>query len=506
MRQRVRTSERGQVMVIFAAAFVVFVMMLALLFDGANGLAQRREMQNASDAAVMAGANLFKGLDPAGCSAVEGDPGPPGAPQQEVVDAIHASVAANLPWYNPADIVITCLPGWDNVAVSVDLYASSETFFGSIFGGGPLEVAAHSAAVNGGVDRNQYSVILLNTSIASWPQNRRGCPSMLFSGGPTVRFESSIYIDSTCLEVNGGALSTNGNATSLTLGDDGPVIRIGGEYKPQALTITPAPLEFQAYRPDPLILVEEPPADPSQAEHLLVRETKKKVVGVGSSSGTVVLQPGIYIGGIELRNNSVAYLRPGIYVLYGGGLKLGAQTSVYSVDDSVVAPNDFTTWELSCTVGNCGVMIYNTGTQAGANAMGDISVAAGSTFKVTNYDSSAPDQTQLKTAGGSLVSYSNPSYDNMLIWQAREPASSDTWAQPELHLNGGGNVSMTGTVYAPSAKVLMGGTSGGSGGGGAARLVLQFVVWDMEISGNATFEFVYDGDETVKPPDYGLIE
>ena len=499
MMQRLQRSEPGQVLVIFAGAFVVIVMMLALLFDGARGLAQRREMQNASDAAAMAGANLFKGLDPAGCSQLEGNAS--GPPQAEVVAAIQNSVAANLPWYDPNDIVVTCLTGWDNVAVSVDLHASSETFFGAIFGGDPLKVSTHSAAVNGGVDRNAYSVILLDDGNPSWPNSRRGCPSMLFSGGPTVIFDSSIYIDSDCLEVDGGALSTNGNATTLQLGSSGPRIRIAGEYKPQALTITPEPLEFQAYRPDPLIKVMPPPVTPiGDAASLSVRSATKKVVGVGNASGTVVLEPGVYVGGIELRNSSVAYLRPGIYVMYGGGLKLGAQTSVYSVDESVKKPGDFKTWSLSCT-NQCGLMIYNTGTQSGANAMDEVTVAAGATFKVLNYDSAIADSTML----GSGTHYANAAYDNMLIWQARTPASDASWAQPEIHLNGGGNVSMTGTVYGPSAKVLMGGTSGGSGGGGA-NLVLQFVVWDMEISGNATFHFVYDGDEVVKPPDYGLVE
>jgi hypothetical protein len=51
----------------------------------------------------------------------------------------------------------------------------------------------------------------------------------------------------------------------------------------------------------------------------------------------------------------------------------------------------------------------------------------------------------------------------------------------------------------------MGGGSGGSGGS-TINLTLQFIVWDLEISGNSTFHFVYDGNEFTRPPDYGLIE
>ena len=143
-------SERGQVLVIFAGAFVVIVMMLALLFDGGRGLLTRRELQNASDAAVMAAANIFQTFDPHGCSATEGPP--VGAPRAEVVAAVEASVAVNLPGFDPADIQVACLEGWDNTALEVTLNAESPTFFGTIFGTGPLDVATRSAAVNGGHD------------------------------------------------------------------------------------------------------------------------------------------------------------------------------------------------------------------------------------------------------------------------------------------------------------------------------------------------------------------
>jgi hypothetical protein len=501
---RTRKAERGQVLVIFAGAFVVIVMMLALLFDGGRGLLTRRELQNASDAAAMAGANIFQTFTPDGCSA---NPGPPvGAPRTDVEAAVLASVEANLPGFDPADVDISCVEGWDNTAIEVTLNTESPTFFGTIFGTGPLQVSTQSSAVNGGNNRNAYSVILLNPHDLSWPQNRRGCPSLLFSGGPTVTFDSSIYVDSACSEANGGAMSTNGNATSLTLGSNGPRIRLVGEYKAQALTITPVPLEHQNVRPDPLAFLNEPdmvpPTPPygSTGTSLKVRASSRTVIGTGGGSGTVVLEPGVYRGGIELRNNSKAYLRPGIYVLYGGGLRLGAQTQLYSVDPTVTAAS-FSTWPDSCHADTCGIMIYNTGTKTGSTAMDQVYVAAGATFKVRSYDALS-DTTKLNNNSNHV---GNEQYDNMLIWQSLAPNAEATWAQPEIQLNGGGNVEMSGTIYSPMGKVVMGGTSGGSGGS-TITLTLQFIVWDLEISGNATFHFVYDGNEFTRPPDYGLIE
>lgn len=49
---------------------------------------------------------------------------------------------------------------------------------------------------------------------------------------------------------------------------------------------------------------------------------------------------------------------------------------------------------------------------------------------------------------------------------------------------------LRGTVYAPSAKVRMGGNSGGSGGN-PVNLTLQFISWDLEFSGNSAFHFYF---------------
>jgi hypothetical protein len=251
MIRRHSSAESGQVLIIFAFAFVAIIIMLALLFDGARGLVLRRQMQDASDAAAIAAANVIQGLTTRGCSTTPGPP--PGAPQAAVVAAAKASVAANLPNYPQADVVVTCVADavWKNFAVEVTLSGTSPTFFGSVMGGGPLTVGTDSAAVNGDAAGNQYSVVLLDPSNLSWPQGDRGCPSFLLSGGPTVQFDSAIYVDSSCSAANGGAMATNGNAASLTQGP-GAIIRLVGEYKPQALTITPAPLEHQAVKLDPL--------------------------------------------------------------------------------------------------------------------------------------------------------------------------------------------------------------------------------------------------------------
>jgi hypothetical protein len=506
MLRRKPSSQSGQVLIIFAFAFIAIIMMLALLFDGARALVLRRQMQDASDAAALAAANVIQGLSPKGCSATFGPP--PGAPVAAVTAAAKASVAANLPNYPQSDVVVTCAASWDNFGVKVRLQRDSPTFFGSIFGGGPLTVATDSTGVNGNTSANNYSVVMLNPSYLSWPNGLRGCPSFLLSGGPTVRFDSAIYIDSRCVVANGGAFSTNGNSASLTMGGSA-LIRIVGEYKPQALTITPAPLQHQSYKPDPLAWL-----DASQLSTLKVRSANKLVIGQGNSSSTVILEPGIYRGGIQLKNQSIAYMHPGIYVIDGGGFSVGAGQKVYALPTSLNTTTD-ANWATNCVKATCGILIYNTGTLGNGNgAMGQVSIGAQATFRVRSYQAMSDPTLDHTLLADGVTPYHNDTFKNVLIWQSstsptltgiRTPDPSPSAVQPIVALTGGGNVFMAGTVYAPSAQVTMGGNSGGASGD-SIDLTLQFITWDMELYGNSNFYFRYSASDFAQLIDYGLVE
>jgi len=508
MFRRTSSSQSGQVLIIFAFAFIGMLMMLALLFDGARALVLRRQMQDASDAAAVAGANVIQGLSPKQCSATAGPP--PGAPNAAITAAAKASVAANMPDYPQANIVVTCASTpseVNNLGVKVKLGENSPTFFGSIFGGGPLHVWTDSTAINGAANFNNYSVVMLNPSHLTWPNGQRGCPSFMLSGGPTVRFDSAIYIDSSCTAANGGAFSTNGNSASLTMGN-GALIRIVGEYKPQALTISPAPLNGQPVKADPLAFLSAPPVTAvAPASPLYLRSNNKLVIGQGNSSSTVVLEPGVYHGGIQLKNQSIAYLHPGIYVMDGGGFQVGAGQKVYAVPaaNCTTPTNCVTdaTWATTCTGTNCGILLYNTGTTGnGVGAIGQIQIGAQATFKVRSY---LPDTGADSTILQNGTAYHNETYRHLLIWQSAAPIPASNYVQPVMELSGGGNVFMAGTVYAPSAKVRMGGNSGGSGGD-SIDLTLQFITWDLELYGNSNFYFRYNADQFAKQLDYGLIE
>jgi hypothetical protein len=199
----------------------------------------------------------------------------------------------------------------------------------------------------------------------------------------------------------------------------------------------------------------------------------------------------VYTGGIQLKNSSVALLRPGIYILDGGGLDVGAQASFCSISATSTA-TDCSNWTTDCPDTTCGVLLFNRGTASGTTAMGQVTVGAGATLKLRAYDDRANSNQSFE-------------YRNILIWQDKTPAASSTYAQPVIQLSGGGNVNVSGTVYAPQGKVSMGGGSGGQGGG-SIELLLQFICYDLEVSGNSSFRFWYSEKDTARPKDYGLVQ
>lgn len=476
-------NERGQVVVIFAVAFAVVVMMLALLFDGARGIVLRRQLQDASDASALAAANVIQSLTPKSCSTTGGA----GTAQAAVVTAAKNSVSANLPSYDVNNVVVTCT---DKFSVSVSLTLNSQSFFAGIFGTGPLVVQTRSVAINGSDGGNNFSVVLLDPAHYAWPNNYQGCPSFAFNGSITANFDSAIYVDSACDVGHGGAFATKGGSATLTMGN-GAAIHLVGEFKAQSLNVTPAPMEHQGVKKDPLAGL----VAPLQTD--IYQQSGSQVVLTGSGQSRA-FNPGVYVGGIQLKSNAKAYFRPGIYFIKGGGLQLGSQSELYTIPANL-SSTTAATWSTDCLATNCGVLIYYL-PNTNAPASDQIIVAAGATLKVRSYGS-AFDTT--KAADG-VTPYSNSTYDKILFWQNATPLPTSSWQQPIMQLQGGGAVEMSGTVYAPSAKILMQGGAGGSGGG--VDLTIQFIAWDLELGGNASFHFIYDANFFATPTAYGLIE
>jgi hypothetical protein len=307
-------------------------------------------------------------------------------------------------------------------------------------------------------------------------------------------------INSLCNESMAKAFEINGGASAITLNNGGQV-RIRGGYDLGASGATwsgALPLTGQSQVKDPFLGLPVPTVTAPVT-------TDFSINGVTQSR---VLSPGVYRGGIKLGSSARAFLRPGVYVIDGGGITLGAQSQFCSVSTAVANVIEATgtamaidckapgIWSPLCPNPTCGVMIYNTGTEAGSVSakLSSISVGAGTTLKLRAYDERA------------LAGFPNPEYRNLLIWQSGTPLPTATYQQPVLSLTGGGSVDIGGTIYAPSAPVFMTGGPGGGAGSADTAATLQFISWDLEIQGNTTFKFFYSDDELAQPTEYGLVQ
>jgi Putative Flp pilus-assembly TadE/G-like len=487
---RASNQQTGQILPLFVLSMVVVLAVGALLLDGASMLVTRRHLQNAGDAAALAAANtLQKDGSSRLCSDVSNSP--PGAARSDIIAAAQASIATNWPSFPTANISVTCPDGWDNQAVKVDLHIAANSYIGGAIGYSAPNVATTSTAVNGQVAGSTYSVVLLDDGVSnsSW-RGRNGCPSFLISGGPTIQFDGSAIVDSACTAANGGALAANGGSATVTLAS-GRSINVVGTYSLGPLSISPAPNTGATALADPLITLQ---AVGASSTYTARSGTISSIVKLVLNNQTQILEPGVYYGGIQLKNSSVALLKPGIYIMDGGGLDIGAQASFCSISAAAAATattcGGFSTGD--CPDTSCGVLILNRASSL-LGTMGQVTVGAGSTMKLRAYDDRA-------ISGGGTFEYRN-----LLLWQESSPALSSTYNQPIVALQGGGSVDISGTLYAPQAQVTMGGGSGGSGGS-TTNVTLQFIAWDLTISGNATFHFQYSNSDFARPKDYGLVK
>ncbi|MDP8905447.1 MAG: Tad domain-containing protein [Chloroflexota bacterium] len=511
MRADERQRERGQVLVLFVISLAVMLAAGGLLFSGAQGLVLRRQLQNASDAAALAAANLLVVNN--GCSGA----GFGGAPRSVILSAAQNSVSANLAGFSLSNLTVSCPTGYNNLAVKVQLSGTAASFFGSA----ALSASASSTAVNGQVTTGKWSVAMLDPSNKNWASKRNGCPSFLIGGGITASFEGSIMVNSTCrlADSSNGAMNTNGTSSTINM-LNGALIMLGGEYNRRVSVVGTVPIEnTRPLLPDPLSGLINPQTYLVNGSGAVLPSYNLNTVCTGTNVDPCILQPGVYSGGFNPSgsNGNTFALRPGVYVLRGGGFAQGPR-HFYSVPGPSVLTDAAvrtryanniageTNWATDCpldvsTAGRCGVLIYNAPSCASCAwnlPNGDrISWSSNGTIRLRAYNPAA----DVSSFNGLVFS----SYKNLVLWQARSPEPDPNKGQPVLDLGGGGVITLSGSVYAPGAQIKFGGGSGGTGGG-TEQATIQFVCWDLQLQGNNNFYFEYRADVFVQPTAYGLIE
>jgi hypothetical protein len=449
-----RSRERGQVLVLFAGGLLAVLIVAALAFDVGMMLLERRDQQNAADAAALAGARyVLTSETDAETAALQialangFDDADPNESVTIHIPAIHGRYAG--------------FPGF----IEVQIDANRPSIFGGVIGRANWPVGAFAVATNDQKLEFPFGMLALNPT---------ECKAIAVSGGGIVESHGNIQSNSNgadCATPPPVGFSRTGGATIDVLAPDA-TCRVVGEFQDQGsgppVTCTKEQNSFAL--PDPLRNLAAPdkpglapamqfvgpgtePADqprhcPGRDGGLAPSEASPSMCVLGSPSGTYsdlawILFPGLYPGGLSVNADTTAYLMPGIYWLGGGGLDVGGGGSIVTIGTETDAQADVsmapcalvTTGPTACG----GVMFYNS----------KLPASAGGPF-ILNSNAAT-----MKLAALELPSTDpNAIYNDIVIFQDR------TVTTP-LTLNGSSSITIVeGIVYVPAAQIKLLGNGG----------------------------------------------
>lgn len=461
----------------------VFLIVAALAFDVGMMLVERRDQQNAADAAALAGAR-FVLADPVKAEAaarqiadtngfIDSDP-------SEVVNvyipAIHGAYAG--------------LPGF----IEVQIEGIRPSVFGGIIGRSEWPVGAYAVATSKQNLVFPFSMLALNPT---------ACKAIAVSGGGTVQAFANIQSNSSgagCAPGDPIGFARTGGSTIDVIAPDA-TCRVVGDLQDQgsgSMTCTVAEGSFAL--PDPLRSLpaptkpalapamlyvggEPPPALPPKSCPGRIgadapNPASPSTCRLGNPAGTYknlewVLYPGLYPGGLEVAAGTTAYLMPGIYWIGGGGIDVGGGGNIFTVATVADAkPNvALATW-------GGGVLIYNS--KLPAKAGGPI-ILNSSSAKLKLKPLNVP------------VTDPNAIYNHIVFFQDRTVTTSIT-------LNGSSSTTeVQGIIYVPGGQVKL-------NGNGGSLSVDQVIADTFDISGTGSIKVLHGTGVDAVIVAAGLVE
>lgn len=467
IERRRRDNERGQILVLVAGGLVVLLIIAALAFDAGMMLVERRDEQNAADAAALAGARYIltdvnAARDAARAIALAN--GYDDADASEVVNIYIPPIHGN-PVYRTTGFI------------EVQIESIRPSIFGGIIGQAAWPVGAYAIATNAQNLAFPFSMLSLDPT---------GCQAILISGTGTVNAYGSIQANSDgtgCTDPDTTAFRIGGSGEVNVFADDATCRAVGGINPAGSTTITCDLAPNQFALPDPLRDLAAPalPPTPTRMEpvgHVLTPpdgcpastdpatevDPAECRPGGGSPSPTYrdkawILYPGLYPGGIEVSNGAIVYLMPGIYWIGGGGLDIGGGGAVITIETESQAAATVAGSPCSDPSSLCGgVMIYNS--QLSGSAGGPVIMNSSSaTMKLAPFNAVAGDPDEI--------------YNDIVIFQDRTMSLGGD----DITLNGSASETVVeGIIYAPVGDVKL-------NGNGGTLTVDQIIAFTYQING-----------------------
>jgi hypothetical protein len=454
-----RSPQRGQILVLFAGGIVVLLLIAALVYDVGMMLVERRDQQNAADAAALAGARYVI-ADPDNARTVARD-------------------LARLNGFDDADpneVVNVYIPpmhgiykGFPNM-IEVQIQGTRPSIFGGIIGKAAWPVGVFATASDDQELRFPFSMLALSET---------ACKAIQVSGSGIVEAFANIHSNSSGSDCTTGpavGFSRTGGSTINVYADDATCRAVGAVQDEGSGTMTCTPAGNSFALPDPLQDLDAPAKPPlappmGPVGHTMAspdwcpgatgskapRENQTNPCDVGGNGGSYrdldwILYPGLYPAGLNVTNGATAYLMPGIYWIGGGGMRISGDGSLISI----AAVTDAHTDPALATWGG-GVLIYNSSlpTSAGADVSFD-GTGANMKLKPFEVDPAHPDAI----------------YNSIVIFQDRTVTAT-------LNLNGSDSHSQVeGLIYLPAGEVVL-------NGNGGELTVDQIIANTFKINGNA---------------------
>lgn len=509
-------NERGQIILVTAAAMIVLLGIAALVVDLGMFWMLHRQEQNAADPGAIAAARWLR--DPVTGAATLNPP----AMNADACMYAHAnnffvgdtgcaaaiSSGALQVHAPPISGPYSGQPG----KVQVIVTAEHPSFFGRIFGLSTVTVVTGAVASNDAGNSNSSSLVALKPDCS-------GGASGQVSGGGTVHIfpvggagdGGYVHVNSNCGTsmddlctngVGGVALSISGVLQSpftYVVGSCGYSGSSPNGLRCDPSTVTACLDEGAVPLGDPLAPLPEPPlaafangicpngvpSTPASTSACLLKGggggTCPNVGGVA----TCVLPPGVYYGGWIVGSNVRVQLSDGMYILAGGGIKLSGNSEITTVDNAAGAAARVTIFSTDGP-GCPGI---------NAQCQGSITFTAGQAFKA-------------RATNSTTCAASTPKicpWKGILLWQ--DGSASNPTAT--IKLGGTASSILSGTIYAPKADVNINGgsdTTGCSGTATASCLSIQIISWTWKIDGNALVEMPYDPAELFQLLQRGLVD
>jgi len=313
--------------------------------------------------------------------------------------------------------------------------------FGPIFGFNTWNVTRHAIAVSGG--GKNIGIIVLNES-----QDK----ALHIFGDPTLD------VDRRGVQVNSGNETPGAafGAGNYTIAATDVNIVGGTTLAPEKVT---GDLKTgQRSMPDPLAWMAVQELQPTLKYAGTEFMTDKGTVTLLNDGDTLTISPGYYSGGID-ENGGTLTLLPGIYVLDGIGLKVGANANFYAE----------------------GVMLFITGT-------GFVHIGGGGTVIITPLERSRDYSPYDPVPDGC-----EKIYEGISIWQDASGTPTE-----DGYISGSSTMDINGMLYLPSAHVDVGGTGGSFGN--------SLICDTMKAFGTANILIDYDDKYTVPAGGCYLVE